>query len=885
MGRHFFIFLFSMLLLAGCSDAREASRPIAAQSAPIGKLPELAHPVSYEVGLKVDPRQKSFSGAVTIEVWLDEPSDGLWIHGDDLRIEKVTVQGNAASYEQVLPTGVSRISFGQTYPAGQVRLVMTYEADFDVNLAGLFRVEEQGEAYALAKSESIQARRFLPGFDEPGYKAPFDITLVVPAGNAAISNTPIKSRTPYREDKNFEQVTFETTRPLSTYLLSVAVGPFDVVEYPDMPANEVRRVPVPLRGFARKGRGADLTAALDITADMVASFEKALKLPYPYKKLDIIAAPQWPSGATELAGAITYRESRLLLDENSGPSAYRAMLSIHSHEIAHMWFGNLVTPPWWDDLWLKEAFATWGTPLALRSLEPDKGHETDATVRAIGAMGLDSLASTRAVREPIDRNEDIRNAYDGITYSKGMAVIWMADQYFGEAVFRPALGQYLKAFEDTEADSSDFYSVIGEATGEPDMTDVFDSFIEQKGVPLIALTMSSGSPITTRQSRYAPLGSALKDDTRWTIPVCVRLGREIGQSERVCNIMRETDFADWAIAGTPTYILPNADGAGYYRWNLEADKWADLIDHFDELTPSEGLSTVDSAAAAFQAGYGEAETLLKVLEAASQHADRRVAVAPMAVLRSFNALLEENEREQLYDFSRSLYEPLYKKMEGARSDDDLVLLRSLENFLALSASSPGVRAKLRADAEAFLGLNGPRVKAALDSDRYQAGLWVGVQDGGVDFFDKLLAAYSEIDDPAFAGIVPSALAATRDQGLSARVLDLALSGDLGPRETYDLVEGQMSGLQTREKTWDWIMANYADFVDKIPVQWAPRTPGLANGFCDAEGGTKLQALFADVGDLAPGHERALAQTNERITLCAALKNAQSASLIAALKSR
>lgn len=885
MGRHFFIFLFSMLLLAGCSDAREASRPIAAQSAPIGKLPELAHPVSYEVGLKVDPRQKSFSGAVTIEVWLDEPSDGLWIHGDDLRIEKVTVQGNAASYEQVLPTGVSRISFGQTYPAGQVRLVMTYEADFDVNLAGLFRVEEQGEAYALAKSESIQARRFLPGFDEPGYKAPFDITLVVPAGNAAISNTPIKSRTPYREDKNFEQVTFETTRPLSTYLLSVAVGPFDVVEYPDMPANEVRRVPVPLRGFARKGRGADLTAALDITADMVASFEKALKLPYPYKKLDIIAAPQWPSGATELAGAITYRESRLLLDENSGPSAYRAMLSIHSHEIAHMWFGNLVTPPWWDDLWLKEAFATWGTPLALRSLEPDKGHETDATVRAIGAMGLDSLASTRAVREPIDRNEDIRNAYDGITYSKGMAVIWMADQYFGEAVFRPALGQYLKAFEDTEADSSDFYSVIGEATGEPDMTDVFDSFIEQKGVPLIALTMSSGSPITTRQSRYAPLGSALKDDTRWTIPVCVRLGREIGQSERVCNIMRETDFADWAIAGTPTYILPNADGAGYYRWNLEADKWADLIDHFDELTPSEGLSTVDSAAAAFQAGYGEAETLLKVLEAASQHADRRVAVAPMAVLRSFNALLEENEREQLYDFSRSLYEPLYKKMEGARSDDDLVLLRSLENFLALSASSPGVRAKLRADAEAFLGLNGPRVKAALDSDRYQAGLWVGVQDGGVDFFDKLLAAYSEIDDPAFAGIVPSALAATRDEGLSARVLDLALSGDLGPRETYDLVEGQMSGLQTREKTWDWIMANYADFVDKIPVQWAPRTPGLANGFCDAEGGTKLQALFADVGDLAPGHERALAQTNERITLCAALKNAQSASLIAALKSR
>ena len=173
--------------------------------------------------MKVDPRQASFSGAVTIEVWIDEPSDGIWLHGDDLRVEQVTVEGNEATYEEVLPTGVSRIAFGQTYPAGKISVVITYEADFDVNLAGLFRVEEQGEAYALAKSESIQARRFLPSFDQPGYKAPFDITLVVPAGDEAISNTPIKSRTPYKDDKSFEQVTFETTRPLSTYLLSVAV--------------------------------------------------------------------------------------------------------------------------------------------------------------------------------------------------------------------------------------------------------------------------------------------------------------------------------------------------------------------------------------------------------------------------------------------------------------------------------------------------------------------------------------------------------------------------------------------------------------------------------------------------------------------------------------
>ena len=218
--------------LTGCrgagDDAKpvDAAGPIASQEAPAGKLPDAAHPVSYNVVLKVDPRQKVFSGTVSMEVFLDQPSDGLWIHGDDIRVETVTVEGNAASYEEVLPTGVSRISFGETHPKGQVNVTIDYEADFDVNLAGLFRVEEQGEAYALAKSESIQARRFLPGFDEPGYKAPFDITLIVPAGDEAISNTPIKSRAPYGDDAAFEQVVFETTRPLSTYLLSVAVGPF-----------------------------------------------------------------------------------------------------------------------------------------------------------------------------------------------------------------------------------------------------------------------------------------------------------------------------------------------------------------------------------------------------------------------------------------------------------------------------------------------------------------------------------------------------------------------------------------------------------------------------------------------------------------------------------
>lgn len=855
--------------------------PIATQDTPIGKLPALATPLFYDVTMKVNPRETSFSGQVDMKVDLVHASDGIWIHGDDIRVKTVTVNGDAAQYEEVLPTGVSRLSFTKTYPAGPVDISIDYEADFDVNLAGLFRVEEQGEAYALAKSESIQARRFLPGFDEPGYKAPFDITLIIPKGDEAISNTPIKARETLTNDPNFEKVEFETTRPLSTYLLSVAVGPFDVVTYPDIPPNSVRTTPLPLRGFARKGRGDDLKASLDITAPMLEVFEEALKLPYPYKKLDLIAAPQWPSGATELAGAITYRESRLLLDENSGPAAYRSMLGIHSHEIAHMWFGNLVTPPWWDDLWLKEAFATWGTPLALTALEPDNGHDIDSTVRALGAMGLDSLASTRAVREPILRNENIRNAYDGITYSKGMAVISMVDNYFGADVFRPALGVYLKAFEDIDADSPDFYQAIGEATKTPALTEVFRSFIEQKGVPFIDITQSGSNELQLSQSRYRPLGSEIKDGTRWAIPVCIKQGHESENSERICDIMRDSTFKISTNGGS--YIMPNAGGSGYYRWNLPTALWEDLIENFDDLTPSEALSAIDSASAAFRSGNLSAKIVLDLLKAASTSSDRRVVAAPMAVLGQFNGLLDQGEaRDKLNAFTQDLYAPIYARLLEGSGDSDIVLKNRIESFLAFTANDPKVRAKLREDAGKFIGLNGPRQASALGSDRYRTALTIGVQDGGEAFFDKLLSTYTEIDDPVFAGIVPGALASTRDKALSQKVLSLALSGELGPRETYALVQGQMGSGATRETTWEWLNTNYSQFVSNIPAQWPRRTPGLAGNFCTKDAINDLKSLFDKVGDQAPGYERALAQTSENISLCAALREEQSEKLQAAL---
>ena len=887
--------VLGLLSLTGCGadgDGEEADAKAAeVAAAPAGRLPPNATPVAYQLDLVIDPREKRFGGLVTIDVRLAEQLAGLWLHGNRLDVSEVTVTGprgdtSSGSYQQVLDSGVARIDFGRALGPGDIKLEIAYSAAFDQNLAGLFAVEEQGEHYALAKSESIQARKFLPGFDEPGLKARYDIALTVPRGYVAISNAPVVSRTPTGED--MERVTFATTRPLPTYLLSLAVGPFDVVERPDIPPNDIRAQPIPLRGVARKGRGADLGYILDITPEFVRIFEQALEQPYPYQKLDIVAAPQWPSGATELAAAITYREERVLADGTPPPGLRRSLISVHAHELAHMWFGNLVTPPWWDDLWLKEGFATWGTPLVLTEWEPDGGHDVDRAVRSLGAMATDSLASARRVREPITANEDIRSAYTSIPYSKGMALIAMADSFFGKDVFRPALGAYVARFADGAADSDDFFQAIGEATGEPALTESFRSFVEQPGVPFLKgqVVCEADAPyVELAQQRYRPVGSAIDPGVRWVIPVCATYGNG-GNRQRTCALMREERMR-LPLAGDacPAFVHPNAGGAGYYRWTLGAAGWATLIEHFEALSAPEALSAVDSAAAAFEAGETPAAALLAVMEAAARSDSRQVATQPLGAIEAYRAILDEEAEGALMGWAAGLYGPRLSALTQPQNEDERLLRDALLRFMALQVEAPAVRTGLAAAAAEFVGLNGPRNADALDADRYREGFTVGVQDLGRPFFEQLVATRSAIDDPQFDEASAVALGRVTDPELVEQAQALALSGQLGTRETFSLIGQLFTHPAHRNEVWAWYRENFARVLELIPEQWRRQTPEVARHFCSEDKAQETAEFFAQVGDQVPGHERQLAQTIERIRLCAALKAAHAEELAAALKSR
>ncbi|MCX2782141.1 M1 family aminopeptidase [Microbulbifer thermotolerans] len=844
--------------------------------APTGKLPEGVRPTAYRLDLLLDPRRDGFTGQVEIDIHMANAADHIWLHGKNIRVSEATAllpggKQIPAQYQEMLDSGVAAVRFGEDIPAGTFTLRMNYSADYDRNLAGLFKVEEQGDAYVLAKSESIQARKYLPGFDEPGLKAPFDIRLTVPEGYAAISNGAELKREP--AGQGLEKVTFATTRPMSTYLLSLSVGPFDVVERPAIPANQYRDKPIPLRGFARKGRGGDMKYILDVTPRLVEIFETELERPYPFEKLDIVAAPQWPSGATELSAAITYREQRILVGDTPAPGARLSLLGVHAHEIAHMWFGNLVTPPWWDDLWLKEGFATWGTPLALTIFEPNGGHDLNAAVRAISAMQLDSLASTRAIREPIADNNNVRNAYDAITYAKSLGVIHMVDNYFGADKFRPALGRYIESHADGVADAPDFYRVIGEETDSPALTETFRTFVEQKGVPLLDIALDCNKPgaakLQIAQRRYRPLGSPIADtDQRWNIPFCFSSDTETQQCLMLTKTEQQVDIPD---GSCPQWVMPNAEGSGYYRWTLAPAQWQALAEHFTDFSPSEQLSIIDSAFAAFEAGQLPQAQLLAVVRQ-SAHADQRqVIVAPLRYLQKYRgSYLGEEQKSAFLNFTQNLYLPILERTAGSADSEEQLLHSALLSFMALTAGDGDARKTLADKAIAFTGYKRKRDAEALDSDLYEAALTVAVQDTD-GFLDHLIAMRAQLDDPRFESASANAIGRNRNPKQLDKIQQLALSGDMGAREAFGLIQQALSEPAVREANWQWLQQHFTEVVNKVPAQWRRQTPAFARAFCDKGKLTEVRQLFAQHGQLAPGHQRSLAQTEEQIQLCMALK--------------
>lgn len=834
---------------------------------PIGKLPEWVVPESYDLDFKIDPAQKGYTGKTTIHLKLAQATDHIWIHGKSLTVKDVNITSaegvkTKAKYEQASEIdGVSKIKFAKTLPAGQYQLVLDFNAAYDQQLDGIYKIEFEGKPYVMTQMEAISARQSFPSFDEPRFKTPFNIRLTIPSKYSGFANTQQTSE--QIEKSGWKTLSFAQTKPLPTYLLALAVGPWQLQKGPDIGATSWRKQPIQLRGIAPDTKAEKMQQALSETPAILKTLEDYFAFGYPFDKLDLLAAPDFAAGAMENPGLITFRDYLMLLDKDSPVFFVQNSFNVNAHELAHQWFGDVVTMPWWDDLWLNESFATWMQSKITQKLHPEFNADLERITDTADAMKSDSLVSVRRIRQPILSNADIQTAFDGITYQKGAAVLNMFESYLGEEKFKQGVRNYINKHQYGNATANDLISALAEQSGQGErFTRAMKSFLDQPGVPLINTALQQeGNKVflNVKQSRYLPVGS--KGDARslWGVPLCVR------------------------------YEVPNADAAGYYQFSLPQKEFTRLTAATEKLSNTEQLAYAYAISAAFN--HGDIN-LLAVVDAAKKFANsnsRQISTALFSQLSTIHrhVLKTEAERERFRKVLANLYLPKLNQLgyvsKTDESAEDSLWRSELVRFLALDIQVPEVRTQLLKQSDALFAqkqLNFAQVTPEL----LPTILAVRVQEKGQPAFDRLSGELQRVTQPTQRLAILTALGSANQEATRQQARQLILNPRVKVGEVRTVVNSINSYGDEQGGLWSWFKVNHDAVFDRLGKSSAGRFPAMFSGAaCTQQQAAQLIDFFAPRTKELVGVERGLKQTKERIQLCESLVAKQDGSIVQQLK--
>lgn len=532
----------------------------AAQEPARWSLPESVRPLRHQVQLTIDPAQSEFHGRIAIDVELLQRTREVRLNALGLVVHQA--RWISAGHSSVLvwhaaPNEQIAFALPASEGPGRARIEIEYSGTISSSLTqGPYRRKQSGRWYVFTTFTPIDARRAFPCFDEPGIKAAWQLTLLVPDKLVAASNTPILEE--QRESANWKMVRFAETAPLPAEVIAFTVGPYDVAE--GLAAGEKM---IPVCVLAPHGHAAEAKAAAAATDEVLRRVEAYMGTPYPWAKLDFVALPAGTFGAVENPGLITFRGS-ILLGSAANREWLRDMRAVMAHELVHQWFGNLVTQAAWDDVYLSEGFATWlGKKTSDADQPPD--HLGLSLVEGRNAsMKADEDSRARPVRLDLRSRRQLADVYNGVVYQKAASVLRMLEVYLGQEPMRRATRRYLKDHAGKTATTGDLVQAIQEETGQ-DTGPILNAFLNRVGVPIVTLRLdctSAAKPsIALRQSSQQAGASA----ALWPVPVCVRTAS--GQS---CTLL-ETEHGTLALKdpACPAWIVPNAAGAGYYRTRVE----------------------------------------------------------------------------------------------------------------------------------------------------------------------------------------------------------------------------------------------------------------------------------------------------------------------------
>jgi alanyl aminopeptidase len=645
-----------------------------AETAPIAglRLGDEAEPSKQALTLDLDPAKETFIGSTSIEVRLKRAVRAIRLNAFELEVTRARARGASGALEAtVVRESPDVVAIRLGAPAGPG--IVTLDLDFTGavsrrDMRGLFAQKAGDRWYLLSQLEAIEARRAFPCFDEPTYKVPWTVTLRVPSSLVAVSNAPVASETP--GEGGAKTVRFEETAPLPSYLVAVAVGPFDVVDL-----GAVGRGKTPVRLLVEKGRAKETAFAAEATRRSLSLLEEYFDARYPFPKLDQVEVPNAANHlAMENAGLVTYGDAFLLAPPGGESATFkRESTNVIAHELAHQWFGDLVTMSWWDDIWLNESFASWMADKVQARIDP---RSPGASIARGRALDFDGTASSRAVREKVTKRDDIDSFLSPIVYDKGETLLFMLETWLGEDAVQRGIRRYLAGRPYQNVSSADFLHDVGESAG-ADVAGTLGGFLDRPGAPVLGVELRcDGAPrAVLTQKPYAALG-ATAGAGAWKVPVAIRFPAEGGERHVSAVVAGTRAEVPLGVATCPAWIWANDGGHGYFRQSLGPPLLAALLAK-GSLAPEEKIALLSDGAALAESGDLDATQLFAMIEAFAKDADPRVVLATVYVTRRFGTWAEDGRA--FSTVVRRLYGP------GARAaglaartgeDDDARLLRA-----------------------------------------------------------------------------------------------------------------------------------------------------------------------------------------------------------------
>ena len=838
------------------------------------RLPDNVVPDHYSLKFTPDFASNSFAGDETIDVHVLKPTNTIVLNAVEIEFNSTTVGANGHELKATVKPNEDKESVTLQLPSevapGAASIHIVYTGKLNDKLRGLYRSEANNRKYAVTQFEAIDARVAFPSFDEPAFKATFDIAAVVDKDDTAISNGKIVSDEPGPAGKH--TIKFSTTPKMSSYLVALTVGDWKCISgEQDGIALRVCSVP----GKEQQGK-----FAMEATKAILHYYDRYFSIKYPYGKLDQIAAPDFEAGAMENTGAIIYRESALLIDPaKASVNNEREVAFVIAHEMAHQWFGDLVTMKWWNDIWLNEGFASWMENKPVAAWKPEWEVSQLQAAGTGAALNTDSTANTRPIRQKAESREEINSLFDGIAYGKTAAVLRMLEGYLGEDAFRNGVNQYLQAHAYGNATAEDFWGAMAKASGKP-VDEIMPTFVVQPGAPFVSVQAKCAggdTDVTLSQQRFysSPKMMQASSDQTWQIPVCMSA---IGsKGPRTCDLLTKKQQS-FKLKGCEANVFPNVNGAGYYRYSfdplfLKSDKF-----RVEELTEDDQVSLVGNEAALLAAGQHHIDDFM-ALASKFRGVETGEAVADLSAQLSFarNELVTDQDKTQFQAWVRDVFGPTLQKAGMNASSSDTPETRNTRAALVRLLGNSGEDQQVIAFAKKTVAdyMQNPQ---GIDPTLADACFAVAAAHGDAALYDALLAkTKTSAKSPQEYYRYFRALADFRDPALLKRTMEWALGPDVRNQDMH-IMMAVLTNPAGQQMAWDFIRQRYTDIQNKLgqSIFGAQYAYYAVGAFCDTKSRGEAEEFLKE--HAVPGLARVGRQQLERVDQCIDLRQREQGNL-------